>query len=124
MNWTYRMIFSLYVTQTWLVRFGGRGEPSMGSTNSQVAFDLTAKPQLSMAWSSGALLTSRLTGVEIERPEVVQELSVDLSTEHVELRSYHRYRMPIPTNRRRPVYGYPSPLAGYCYSFQTKSPAH
>ena len=35
------MIFSPNVTQMWLVRFGGRGEPSTGSTSSQVALVLT-----------------------------------------------------------------------------------
>ncbi len=32
------MIFSPNVTQMWLVRFGGLGDPSAGSTNSHVAF--------------------------------------------------------------------------------------
>lgn len=40
---THRKIFSPYVTQMWLVRLGGRGEPSTGSTSSHVAFVLTSK---------------------------------------------------------------------------------
>lgn len=65
------------------VRWEGRGEPAIGSTNSQVAFVRTVVrgSDNDVRRFSEILLTR----TQVEGPEIVQKLSIDLTAKDVEL---------------------------------------
>jgi hypothetical protein len=54
----------------------------------------------------------RRTSVEVEAPEIVEEFTVDLSTEDIEAAPAHGNGMSIAASRCSTFGGYASPLAG------------
>jgi len=49
------------------------------------------------------MTVGKRTRVQVERPHIIQELPVDLTTEDEELGTDHRYGMAITTNRPRTI---------------------